>query len=129
MTRRAAAAVCALALALAGCAAGERPLQFLGGADLVYPPRAKAAGVEGRVLVRYDVDAEGRVRNAVVETAEPAGVFEAAALAAVRSWRFKPRYAGGAPAPTPARVSEVRFRLGADAKYARLPQPRRGDAK
>ena len=120
------AAALLLALASAGCASGFRPPQFAGGTDLVYPEAALAAGVEGRVLVRYDVTEEGRVVNVTVEVAEPPGVFEAAALAAVRSWRFKPAAEAGRVVAARNRVSAVTFQLGDDGKYDHLPAPRGG---
>lgn len=117
-------AALALGLALASCASGPRPLQLLAGADPVYPPAARAAGIEGEVTVRYDVTAAGRVVNAVVLAASPAGVFEQAALAAVASWRFRPPTARSEPSTAPGRVSVLRFRLG-DA-YGQLPPPPAG---
>ena len=113
-------------LAVVGCASSHRPLQFLGGTDLIYPPQAKAAGIEGRVVVSYDVTAEGHVINAAVAEASPSGVFEEAALAAVRSWRFRPALRDGEAVPAPARVSEVVFKLGEASDptlYERLPRP------
>lgn len=118
-------AALALGLALAGCATGPRPLQLLAGADPQYPPAARAAGIEGEVTVRYDVTASGRVANAVVLAATPAGVFEEAALAAVSSWRFRPPTTRGQPSAAPGRVSVLRFRLG-DA-YGQLPPPPAGN--
>jgi len=67
------------------------------------------------VVVRYDVSASGEVVNARVDSAEPAGLFEDAALAAVRSWRYNPQLQGGEPREVTNVVSTVRFRLeGAD---------------
>ena len=106
-------------LTAAGCVGSSRPLQLLGGADLVYPDHARAAGVEGVVRVRYDVTAEGRVVNARVDASEPAGVFDDAALALVRSWRFRPAVKDGELVVAPARVSEVRFQLGDTERYDR----------
>lgn len=103
----------------AGCAGASRPLQLLSGADLVYPDHARAAGVEGVVRVRYDVTVEGRVVNARVDAADPVGVFEDAALALVRSWRFRPAVEDGQLVAAPARVSEVRFQLGDTDRYDR----------
>ena len=102
-----------------GCAGASRPLQLLSGADLVYPDRARAAGVEGIVRVRYDVTAEGQVVNAQVDAADPAGVFDDAALALVRSWRFRPAVEDGESVAAPARISEVRFQLGDTDRYDR----------
>lgn len=125
MTRVLFGIVAAFAWLLFGCASGNRPLQFVGGDDLVYPPAAKAAGIEGQVVVRYDVSEEGRVVNAVVRLAEPPGVFEEAALATVRSWRFRPQVERDRAVSAPNRVSEIRFRLGDDGRYDRLPAPER----
>ena len=104
---------------LAGCASSSRPLQLLGGADLVYPPTARAAGIEGVVQVRYDVTVAGDVANVEVLAAEPQGVFEDAALAVVRSWRFRPAVESGEFVAAPGRVSEVRFELGDTDRYDR----------
>ena len=112
---------------LAGCASPSRPPQFIGGADLVYPADARATGVEGRVVVRYDVTQAGTVANAVVVESEPPGVFDSAALDAVRSWRFRPMVVQGEVVPAPDRVSKLVFRLG-ESTYDDLPAPDR-DAK
>ena len=114
----------ALLLVLVGCASTSRPPQFVGGKDLVYPAEAKADGVEGRVVVRYDVTAAGTVANAVVIESEPPGVFDDAALDAVRSWRFRPMVDRGEVVLAPARVSELAFRLG-ESDYDDLPVPDR----
>lgn len=55
-----------------------------------YPQDALQAGLSGEVRVRITVQADGRVKDAVIERAAPEKVFDAAALAAVRKWRFKP---------------------------------------
>lgn len=53
-----------------------------------YPPEAAQRGVEGHVTVEFDVTADGGVDNAEVVESEPAGVFDRAALDAVRRWRY-----------------------------------------
>ncbi len=103
--------------ALTGCAAKDRPLQLVSGAGPVFPEQARADGIEGRVVVRYDVDLEGIVRNARVVLSEPPGVFDAAALAAVRSWRFNPPVRDGERVPARNRESEVAFRQGDTSAY------------
>jgi len=55
-----------------------------------YPDDALTRGLEGHVTVGFDVDARGTVEGATVTESEPAGVFDAAALAAVRRWRYAP---------------------------------------
>ena len=121
---QAAAVVALLAAAtLAACASGYRPPELIGGDDLVYPPEAARRGIEGQVVVRYDVTAEGNVTNAAVVGAVPPGVFEEAALRAVRSWRFRPSVEHGKRIRAPRRESAVTFRLGGDARYDDLPRP------
>ena len=102
---------------LAACVSSS-PLQFLSGADMVYPPAAKAEGIEGHVVVRYDVTAQGMVINAEVVEAEPEGVFENAALASIVQWRFRAATVGGESVDTPGVVSTLRFRLGEGDEYA-----------
>ena len=106
-----------LVLTLAACASQNRPLQLVSGAGPVFPEAARAEGLEGSVTVRYDVDVEGVVRNARVVASEPPGVFDAAALAAVRSWRFNPPLRDGEPVAARSRESEVTFRQGDTSAY------------
>jgi protein TonB len=55
-----------------------------------YPPRARAKGLEGAVTLNLLVGANGEVLDVRVLDASPPGVFEDAAVATVRSWRFQP---------------------------------------
>jgi len=54
----------------------------------VYPDLAARRGIEGTVVLDFALTAQGRVRDARIVSADPAGVFDAAALAALRGWRF-----------------------------------------
>jgi TonB family protein len=55
-----------------------------------YPASAAARGTAGFVEVEFTVTALGLVENARVIAAEPQGVFEQAALAAIARWRYSP---------------------------------------
>lgn len=55
-----------------------------------YPSRARARNVQGHVNLSVLIGEDGTVREVAVLEAEPVGVFEEAAKAAVRSWRFQP---------------------------------------
>lgn len=61
-----------------------------------YPKSAARRGVEGEVVVRVRIDPAGRVVDAKVVRATPPGIFDAAALAAARRYRFAPATNGGA---------------------------------
>ncbi len=74
-----------------------------------YPKAAADAGISGKVVLIVDVAADGTVANAEVEKSEPAGVFDANALAAVRKWLFKPATKDGKPVGGRIRVP-IEFR-------------------
>ncbi len=63
-----------------------------------YPPEAKAAGVEGDVVLRLTIDVNGEVTDA--EVVEGAGQgFDEAAQAAALQFRFRPARRRGKPIP------------------------------
>jgi len=55
-----------------------------------YPEIARRAGVEGYVLVKIVVDERGDVIAAETVMADPPGIFEDQAIAAVMKWKYKP---------------------------------------
>jgi TonB family protein len=107
-----------LAVVLSGCASSDRPLQLLSGTGAVYPPQARAEGVEGYAVVRYDVDTEGRVGNARVVASSPQGVFDESALQAVSRWRFRPAERNGEPLAVNGLESRLDFVLKGGEAYA-----------
>ena len=104
-------------ITLVGCASQNRPAQLVGGAGPIYPDIAKEQGLEGFVVVAYDISQEGYVTNLVVVDSEPSGVFDAAALAAVASWRFNPRVENGQAVAAKGRRSTVTFKLTGAEQY------------
>jgi TonB family protein len=96
--RRIAGSAVALALCLGAglLLAGEKtPIDYGAMLDPVervspsYPRAAAEAGVEGRVKLLATIGADGAVTVADVLESEPAGVFDAAAVAAMGQWRFR----------------------------------------
>lgn len=59
-----------------------------------YPAAARREGIEGFVTVRISIDARGTVQAANVVRSQPQGVFDRAALEAVRRYRFEPARRG-----------------------------------
>jgi TonB family protein len=105
-------------LSLVGCGGIQnRPLQLVSGSGPVYPKEASAAGLEGKVVVRYGVSVDGRVVNARVNNSEPVDVFDSAALAAVRSWLYNPVIRDGEAVAVENVLSTVIFKLDDKAAY------------
>jgi periplasmic protein TonB len=108
-----------LTVLMAGCATTpNRPAQVVSAGGVVYPPDARARHIEGFVQVAYDVTEDGTVANARVVESRPPGVFDEAALSAVRSWRFNAAVEHGKLVTVPL-VSKVEFKLDENKAYAR----------
>ena len=56
----------------------------------VYPELAARRGIQGTVVLEFALRTNGHIRNARIVSADPAGVFDAAALAALRGGCFAP---------------------------------------
>ena len=54
----------------------------------VYPQAALQRGIEGQVVVEFSLARDGAVADLRLVRAMPAGVFDQAALAAMRGWRY-----------------------------------------
>lgn len=89
---------------------GGRNLVVLHRVQPRYPSRAAARGVEGWVRLEVTVSPAGTVSNARVVDASPKGVFDRAALEAIRQWRFKPAFSEGRAVEQRADQT-IRFRL------------------
>jgi TonB family protein len=75
-----------------------------------YPVRAREREIEGWVDLEFTVTKDGATSDAVVRGAEPAGVFDRAALDAVKRWRYEPRVVGGSVVEQRVET-RLRFRL------------------
>jgi TonB family protein len=75
-----------------------------------FPSKALSQRVSGAVTVEYTVDSNGDPRDVRVIEATPPGVFDHAAVAAVKRWHYEPVIANGAPVEVPVRTS-IRFEL------------------
>lgn len=77
-------------------------------APLVYPEGAFLRRIEGRVLLRVFVNELGGIDAIDVVEAEPAGLFEQAAVDAVLNTRFAPAELFGRPVKN-VKTLEIRF--------------------
>jgi protein TonB len=75
-----------------------------------FPSKALTQRVSGSVTIEYIVDTNGDPRDVRVVEASPPGVFDHAAIAAVKHWHYEPVVANGAPVEVPVRTA-IRFEL------------------
>ena len=75
-----------------------------------YPYSARTRRRQGLVLIRLDVEADGRVSRAEVLESSGDAALDEAALGALGRWRLRPATEGGRPVAGRVEVP-VRFRL------------------
>lgn len=76
-----------------------------------YPHRAILRRIEGYVDVVFDISAAGFTENIRIVGAEPQGIFDKSAKAAVTRWRFKPQLSDGVATRFSGMKRRVRFEL------------------
>lgn len=69
-----------------------------------YPLQLACAGAGGEVILVLALDAKGAPADVRVENSSRRPALDAAAIAAVRTWRFQPATRRGEPVPTRIRV-------------------------
>ena len=75
---------------------------------LQYPASAMKKHIKGYVVINLLIDTDGSIEAAKVLQSSPPGVFDAAALSGIRSWRFSPGKYKGRPVKVWAK-QKVRF--------------------
>jgi TonB family protein len=91
----------------------DRPVEIKDAPPPAYPADALSRKQDGKVLLIVDVGADGSVTKAQVDTSDPPTVFDAAALEAVKKWKFTPAMEQGKAVP--GRV-QIPVTFEADAK-------------
>ncbi|MDQ2701556.1 MAG: TonB family protein [Pseudomonadota bacterium] len=92
----------------------------IGGESLPPPPYPEYAldhNLGGLVIMKVHVAADGSVEKAVIERSQPKGVFDDAALATVKRWKFTPAMENGKRVAGAVRVPiafEIRSKEGDD---------------
>jgi protein TonB len=75
-----------------------------------YPPRAANRNIEGWVKIEFTITPHGSVDDAVAVEAEPAEIFDEAALNAINQWKFKEKMVNGVAVEQRA-VQTLQFKL------------------
>lgn len=75
-----------------------------------YPENALSQKISGSVTLQFTVSTSGEPRDVRVIEATPPGVFDRAAMSAIRHWRYAPTIINGTPVEVPVRTL-MRFEL------------------
>jgi protein TonB len=67
-----------------------------------YPPQARQAGIQGKVVLQVVIGKDGTVQNLHVLSGHP--MLIQAAMDAVRKWRYKPYYLNGEPVEADSQI-------------------------
>ncbi|MBZ5688567.1 MAG: energy transducer TonB [Acidobacteriia bacterium] len=70
-----------------------------------YPPLARAARVQGDVVLTAIIDANGQITNLQLQSGHP--MLVPAAIAAVRQWRYKPYLLNGQPVEVETTITVI----------------------
>ena len=76
-----------------------------------FPQEAALKGIEGWVLLRFDITEEGRVENIEVVNANPRNMFERKARDAVKKWKYAPRMSNGQAVKVIGREVQIDFKF------------------
>jgi protein TonB len=91
--------------------APSKPVALQQPTQIEYTAQARADGVEGRLVLRVIVAADGTVTEVVVVQGVEAAL-DAGAVAAVKTWTFKPALRCGKPVAGGILTLARRFELG-----------------
>jgi TonB family protein len=88
--------------------------------DPVYPPVAKAARIQGTVVLQAAISKTGSVEDLHVVTGQ--ALLQDAALSAVRTWRYRPYLVNGEPVKVQTTINVI-FTLGVLSAASAVPAP------
>jgi protein TonB len=79
-------------------------LQKIHSVDPVFPEEARERDLTGFVDLEFTVRWDGVVEDVTVLKSQPVGIFDQAAVTAVKQWRYRPIERNGLPVNEHARI-------------------------
>lgn len=89
----------------------NKQLMPLSRVEAVYPAKAKKRRIEGYVIVKFDIDEQGRTKNIEVLEAQPARFFERSAMDAIKRWRYQPQIVDGQARVIIGYTTKIEFKM------------------
>ncbi len=82
--------------------------------DPIYPIEAAKQGVEGSVVLQFDITESGNTDNINIVESFPKDTFDKSAIKALSQWQYKPRIQGGVAQRQTALLVQLDYRLDED---------------
>ncbi|WP_087020971.1 energy transducer TonB [Thaumasiovibrio subtropicus] len=76
-----------------------------------YPAKAQRQGIEGKVVLSFTIDEQGRPTDIKVVSATPKRIFEREAMRALRRWKYQPQIIDGVAVAQPGKTVTIEFRM------------------
>jgi protein TonB len=99
-----------------GAVTAPRPLSAAANPAPEYPYASRLRNEQGRVTLRVAVDAAGRVVEVAVQRSAGFAALDAAAMRAVRQWRFEPATRDGQAVFSNLAI-DINFRLEGEQRW------------
>ncbi|MDJ0764141.1 MAG: TonB family protein [Myxococcota bacterium] len=94
-----------------GAAASDADVVPMVRVQPMYPPAAAQQRLEGWVILQFTISKMGSVKDAKVVKGQPPGVFEKAALRAIKKWKYKAKVVDGERVERPGIRVKLTFEL------------------
>ncbi|MBC3766034.1 M56 family metallopeptidase [Neptunicella marina] len=80
----------------------------------LYPPEAIEQKLNGSVVLRFDIEADGSTSNIEIVKSQPENTFDKNSVAALKQWIYKPRIVGGVAQKQSGLLVQLDYLLGPD---------------
>lgn len=81
----------------------------------IYPERCRSRGIEGRVVLEFDVTELGTVENVRVIESYPGTCFDKASIKAIKQWKYRPKTINGQAVPQIGVQEAIEYEFDDDA--------------
>ena len=81
----------------------------------IYPERCRSRGIEGRVVLEFDVTELGAVENVRVIESYPGSCFDKAPIKAIKQWKYRPKTINGKAVPQRGVQEAIEYEFEDDA--------------
>ena len=98
-------------VAAGGSSSGDSEVTPIVRIEPLYPRKAALRGLEGFVILKFDITSQGTVSKVNILQASPPQIFNQSAKQALLRWKYKPKTVGGKPVKQAGLKVKLEFKL------------------